>query len=309
MITTVTLNPMLDKTMHVDSLARGQIHRAVKLEMVAGGKGINVARQLKCLGVSVLATGFLGGEVGSIVGGLLRKEGLGHDFVDSGAMTREGVTYLEPNGTSTAVFEPAGRVAVTRVRALKKRITKLVRKSAWIVCSGSSPCPEADDVYHEAILSANKAGIKSVLDSYGRAFKRGLEAVPTMIKPNRQEYEKTFGKELRSEKEVRRVMENWLSAGIKFIVLTDGAKPAYAASSGGQWKLQAPSITTVNPVGSGDAMVAGIVFGLQKGWEFERCLEFGIAAGAANARKWPVANSTHEEIEDLRKQVTVKKLK
>ncbi len=309
MITTVTLNPMLDKTMHMDSLARGQIHRALKLEMVAGGKGINVARQLKSLGVSVLATGFLGGEVGSIVEGLLRKEGLGRDFVDSGVMTREGVTYLEPNGTSTAVFEPAGRVAVTRVRALKKRITKLVRKSAWVICSGSSPCPEADDVYHEAILSANKAGIKSVLDSYGRAFKRGLEAVPTMIKPNRKEYQKTFGKELRSEKEVRRVMENWLSAGIKFIVLTDGAKPAYAASSGGQWKLQAPSITTVNPVGSGDAMVAGIVFGLEKGWEFERCLEFGAAAGAANAKKWTVANSTYEEIRALRKRVSVRKLK
>ncbi len=309
MITTVTLNPMLDKTMHMDSLARGQIHRALKLEMVAGGKGINVARQLKSLGVSVLATGFLGGEVGSIVEGLLRKEGLGHDFVDSGVMTREGVTYLEPNGTSTAVFEPAGRVAVACVRALTKRIAKLVPKSTWVVCSGSSPCTEADNVYYEAISCANKAGIRSVLDSYGRAFKRGLEAVPTMIKPNRQEYQKTFGKELRSEKEVRRAMENWLNAGIKFIVLTDGAKPAYAASSGGQWKLQSPSITTVNPVGSGDAMVAGIVFGLEKGWEFERCLEFGVAAGAANAKKWTVANSTYEEIRALRKRVSVRKLK
>ena len=56
-------------------------------------------------------------------------------------------------------------------------------------------------------------------------------------------------------------------------------------------------------------MVAGIVFGFEKGWEFEGCLEFGVAAGAANARSWSVANSTYEEIEGLRKQVTVKKLK
>ena len=58
---------MLDKTIHVDRLERGTIQRALKMEMVAGGKGINVSRQLNRLGIKTVATGFLGGEVGSIV--------------------------------------------------------------------------------------------------------------------------------------------------------------------------------------------------------------------------------------------------
>jgi len=62
MITTVTLNPMLDKTVYVDALEHGRIHRPSSLEMVAGGKGID------------------------------------QDFVLADAMTREGLTYREPDG-------------------------------------------------------------------------------------------------------------------------------------------------------------------------------------------------------------------
>ena len=49
-IATVTLNPMLDKTVTVPSLRRGSIHRAQGIGMVVGGKGVNVSRQLLHLG-------------------------------------------------------------------------------------------------------------------------------------------------------------------------------------------------------------------------------------------------------------------
>lgn len=81
MITTVTLNPMVDKTVRLDSLKRGTIHRGTQMSMVAGGKGINVSRQLARLGIKTVATGFLGGGTGAIVQKLLGEEGIDHDFV------------------------------------------------------------------------------------------------------------------------------------------------------------------------------------------------------------------------------------
>ena len=39
MILTVTLNPMLDKTVEVENLTRGRIHRATHVGMVVGGRG------------------------------------------------------------------------------------------------------------------------------------------------------------------------------------------------------------------------------------------------------------------------------
>ena len=62
MITTVTLNPMLDKTVHVEAVQPWKIVRASKIESIVGGKGINVSRQLHHLGCDTLATGFAGGE-------------------------------------------------------------------------------------------------------------------------------------------------------------------------------------------------------------------------------------------------------
>ena len=65
MIVTVTLNAAIDRTLTVPNFQRGQRHRASAGVMLAGGKGINVARALKALGVPVVATGLVGGATGS----------------------------------------------------------------------------------------------------------------------------------------------------------------------------------------------------------------------------------------------------
>ena len=44
-------NPCIDITMWVKQLVQGSVHRAIKNETTAGGKGINVARACKTMGV------------------------------------------------------------------------------------------------------------------------------------------------------------------------------------------------------------------------------------------------------------------
>ena len=73
----------------------------------------------------------------------------------------------------------------------------------------------------------------------------------------------------------------------------------------GIWKVMPPRVKTVNATGSGDSMVAGLLFGLTHGWDFERCLRFGAAAGAANASVWEVATSSREQIEALEGRVEI----
>ena len=64
-IVTVTLNAAIDRTLTVPNFQRGQRHRASAGVTLAGGKGINVARALKALGVPVVATGLVGGVTGT----------------------------------------------------------------------------------------------------------------------------------------------------------------------------------------------------------------------------------------------------
>ncbi|MDQ3429708.1 MAG: 1-phosphofructokinase, partial [Actinomycetota bacterium] len=62
MILTVTLNAAVARTLVVPSLTLGHRHRAPESVTLAGGKGMNVARSLRTLGVPVLAAGFAGGR-------------------------------------------------------------------------------------------------------------------------------------------------------------------------------------------------------------------------------------------------------
>jgi tagatose 6-phosphate kinase len=299
---------MLDKTIYVDRIDRGTIHRANKMEMVAGGKGINVSRQLHRLGVKTLATGFLGGEIGSIINRLLKEESIDHDFVQTSSATREGLTYLEPDGTWTALFEPPLGVEESAVHELNTKINALAAKSTWIVCGGSSPAEEADDIFSEAILCAHRNGISSVLDSYGRAFELGLKAQPTLVKPNKREFEMPFHQSLTTEADSVQAVQFLLEQGARYSILTDGGHAFYAGIKGHFWKVTPPVTKTVNPTGSGDALVAGILYGFHQGWKFERCLSFGAAAGASNARVWDVANATLQEISSLEESVRVQRV-
>src|SRR5207302_5259940 len=78
-IVTVTLNAALDRTLTVPNFQRGQRHRASQGLTLAGGKGINVARALKRLGLPVVATGLAGGRTGMSIVELLTSAAILND--------------------------------------------------------------------------------------------------------------------------------------------------------------------------------------------------------------------------------------
>ena len=61
MIVTVTLNAAIDRTLLVPNFQFGQRHRRASASTSAGGKGINIARAARRLGVPVVCTGLAGG--------------------------------------------------------------------------------------------------------------------------------------------------------------------------------------------------------------------------------------------------------
>jgi tagatose 6-phosphate kinase len=308
MITTVTLNPMLDKTVRVEQVAVGAITRAQGIHSIVGGKGVNVARQLHRLGSAVLATGVWGGEIGLQLDRLLNAEHVDHDFVTIAGMTREGVTYLDRDGVMTSVFEPPHDVTAPEAAVLVDRCKRLFASSAWVACCGSSPAKTCDGVYAELIREARVLGIRTALDSYGAAFIHGLQAVPELVKVNCDELSSTIGNALDDERLIIDALLALVEYGVGIAIMTDGARPCYAASSTGCWKITPPAVRSVNPTGSGDSMLAGILHGLTRGWDVPRSVCFGAAAGAANAAVWDVSSVSVDDIIALLPSTTVMEL-
>ena len=81
MIYTVTLNPAVDRELTVKEIAFDSVLRATRWQVDLGGKGFNVSRMLKGLGMHSVALAFAGGKSGELLHDGLREMGVGVDFV------------------------------------------------------------------------------------------------------------------------------------------------------------------------------------------------------------------------------------
>lgn len=121
MVVTVTPNPSLDRTLEVDSLARGAVVRASVSRMEAAGKDVNVSRALQKNGRSTVAILPAGGHEGRHLAAMLGDLGLDVRVVPVARPIRENVSVVERGGGGTRrrdgpASDPGGP-AVRGVRA------------------------------------------------------------------------------------------------------------------------------------------------------------------------------------------------
>ena len=118
MIVTVTLNAAIDRTLTVPNFQRGQRHRASAGVTMAGGKGINVARTLKSLGVPVVATGLVGGTTGTRIVEELTTEAILNDFVRIEGESRTSTAVVDPTGGTSVKSSTTTRTSCSRSTGL-----------------------------------------------------------------------------------------------------------------------------------------------------------------------------------------------
>jgi len=160
-------------------------------------------------------------------------------------------------------------------------------------------------VYADLLREARARGVRTALDTYGVPLDLALAAVPEVVKVNREEYRSSAGASLERERDVADALIALVGQGIGLAVLTDGPRPCYAASRSGCWKITPPPVAAVNPTGSGDSMLAGILYGLSREWDHPGSVCFGAAAGAANAGTWDVSSVSIQDIMSLLPSVVV----
>ncbi|NLF56468.1 MAG: 1-phosphofructokinase, partial [Candidatus Hydrogenedens sp.] len=94
-----------------------------------------------------------------------------------------------------------------------------------------------------------------------------------------------------------------LGAGL--VALSLGAGGALVSRDGERYEVRPPKIKEVNPVGSGDALVAGFAVGIERDLPLAETARLGVAAGTANALSWDIGHFTREEVEAVAAQVQV----
>lgn len=284
MISTVTLNPALDKTIHVNKFIPNDTNRVLKVEIDAGGKGINCSRMVKELGAQTKVVAFLGGTTGDFILSVLEKAGIPADIVQTEKQTRTCVGIEDLAGMPpTTLNERGGPIEHKELVDLFEKVKNVSRESNYIVFGGSVPMGVNDDVYKVLIQIACGGGAKAVLDADGDALAEGIKAKPFMIKPNRDEAERLLGVEFESKADVARAALKLSDMGIELVVISLGKQGAVVCYDGYIYAAAAPEVKAISTIGSGDSMTAGMLFALEQGMDIADALRVGCAAGAATA--------------------------
>jgi len=284
MILAVTINPLLEKRLFFKSVELGAANRSKKELFYAGGKGINVSRQLNRLGIQNTSVTFLGGNNGKVLRRCLTDDKIDFTAVSIKSETRLASVIIEETQPSVSTFFGLNsNITGEEVSEFKERLVKMIPNCTIVVFSGSSPCRAADEIFPFGIELANRLDKISILDTYGDHLPTCIDAEPTVIHNNVRELEKSFGINLSGEKSKIDLLRKLLSNNIKLLFLTDGANPTYAAKYDFIYKVESLPIKATDPTGSGDAFVAGIASGLERSMVFEHFLKLAVSLGAANA--------------------------
>jgi tagatose 6-phosphate kinase len=309
MILCVTLNPCLDKTLIVPAWRPGAAVRGRAVQEIVGGKGNNVARALTRLGRAARPLTFLGGPTGRHCADLLRRvEGFEPIVVETEAPTRTIVTVrTEGSDEQTAFFDPDPAIERSEAEALLEHFEAALAGDhvEAVVLSGSSPAPATHGLYSDLIASARGRAVPAFLDTYGPALRAIWGFWPAYIQLNRREASQHLNAARADDAAIAGLFETWTRHGVLGAVVTDGPGPVLARIGDRHFRAQPPRVEAVNPVGSGDSFLAGLVDGWLRGQEAEPMLRRAAACGAANAAIWDAGALDPAEVERLAGEVQV----
>jgi 1-phosphofructokinase family hexose kinase len=285
-IVTVTLNAAMDRTLLVPNFQLGQRHRASLGFASAGGKGLNVARALRRLGVPVVCTGFVGGRNGAQIVDELTKEEILNDFVRIREESRTSVAVLDPiSDQYTEVNEWGPAVAEDELDALREKLAYLTQGAAFVVFAGSLPRGVDADFYAESIREMSRRQVLTVLDSEGEPLRLGVRAEPYLVAPNVREAESLVGHEFNDDDDLASGLDELAALGARNVLITlETGCYALLRDERATRRVRAvtPRFEAVSTIGAGDTLLAGFLAASVTGRSVEESLRSAVAAGAAS---------------------------
>lgn len=307
MIVTLTLNPAIDKTARVPALRPRALNRLDRVERDVGGKGINVSKMLAALGRPSIACGFAAGQAGQTVVDTLRRwpgGGITVDFVPIPGETRTNLKLVEPDGALTELNEPGPAVTAEQLRQLDELLLSHAGPDSWFVLAGSIAPGTPPEVYQTLTARLHAAGAKVLVDADGPQFAHAIQAAPDVVKPNAFELCQYFGVETTDRVEELIAMGRGLvRQGVGLVCISMGGRGACFVQGEQAWYAPALPVTVRSSVGAGDAMLAGVVCGLDQGLPLPQCLRLGLAASAAACTTPGTRPPEPEQIRQLLAQV------
>lgn len=308
-VATITLNPAYDLVGMTDGIERGEVNLVKTVGLHAAGKGINVAKVLKNLGIDTTVGGFLGNENQDGFQREFSETGIANRFQTVAGRTRINVKLTEKDSIVTD-FNFSG------FEVTKPDWNRFVNDSlSWLgqfdmVCvSGSLPKGIDLDDFTQWMKDLRSECMCVVFDSSREALVAGLKASPWLVKPNRRELEMWAGRELPTLNDVVVAAHQLRDQGIAHVVISLGEEGAMWVNASGAWIAKPPKCEVVSTVGAGDSMVGGLIYGLMMRQTSEHTLRLATAVAAMAVSQSNVGVADRESLAKMMARVDLKPFK
>ena len=277
-IVSLCLTPGIQRSVAIDTLTVGEVNRLKSAFVDVSGKGINVCRVLQRLKINACCLSQGGSNADELML-LAQREGLNLKLIPSTGMLRTCTSIIETAVDGgcrvTELIEPSPTVEEPCVREISQAVQALLPTARALVIAGSMAPGFPVDYQAKLAALAHDAGVAVFLDLQGAPLRAAIAAQPALVKINLSEFVATFlsdrfkGGEhsgilaepviapaiIESVAEVSRLQTTTF-------VLTRGARSILIAQHGDVRTVPVTPLTaneTLNPIGSGDAFLAGMV--------------------------------------------------
>lgn len=258
MITTVTLNPAIDREYFVgtNQVMKNQfIYEDHDLKIYPGGKGLISAINFKNFGYKdVQNIGFVGGKQGLFFEQMVQKYDIISNYIHTESEIRNNVKIIGKDpATYTQYNDYTYRVEKEEVQELKLRFKRSISESDFILLSGSVPENVDFDIYQQLIKIAKEKGKKVFLQASGEALKLALEAEPDVVTPYFKHHKTILDIELNSKEDYLKAGRKIQEMGVKKVMIPFHCDRLLFAENGDVYQLSPHEYSIINWLGASDA--------------------------------------------------------
>jgi 1-phosphofructokinase len=295
-------HPLLTVTIELEGDERQQIH------FHAGGQGPWAARMVAQMGATPVLCGFLGGESGELLEGLLEKS------------IAPGELRLVRSSTSSGCYVTDRREGERKLLAMtlsappsRHELDELFSLTCaeaiacgWLIVTNPMPGSSLPlEIYGDLVADAKANGCRTLVDLSSPRMDSALRGEPDVAKLNDWELAELVCGPVSEPGELVAAAGRLREMGARTVIVTRGEQSALVLSDEGPAWLTPPRFEHGYREGCGDTMMGAMTATWALGESFERALAVGAAAGAANFLRHGLGSASREVVERLVDSVTL----
>ncbi len=308
MITSVCLNPCIDRTVEIEAFTYAGMNRILSSREDGCGKGVNVALVSRELSMDSACIGFLFNDNGHLIKSRLDAAGAQEDCLWLPGKVRTNLKIFDrENAKITEVNEAGEKMTPETLEKMVQKVKEYAIISDVMVFTGSLP-PATPVDFYKTLIEATEGKCKCLLDAEGEKLTEGMKAKPFFIKPNQYELELRVGRKLPTVQDIKCAALECVDSGISIVAVSMGGDGAFITDGKKSYYAPVIPVPVRSTVGAGDCMVTGFLHGLSLGEDLYGLFRRGVAAGTAAVTTEGTQLITKALYEEMLPRVTIEEV-